>query len=95
MSFVNLTAGIGALLSFFLNDKIGRLWSLRLYMVVYSTGVIIETVSFGNIPALYAGRLIAGWGIGALTVTGPMAIVEIAPKATRGLSESTLSALYT
>lgn len=87
VSFVNLTAGIGALLSFFLNDKIGRLWSLRLYMVVYAIGVIIETASFGDTPALYVGRLVAGWGIGALTVTGPMAIVETAPKSTRGLSK--------
>lgn len=56
-------------------------------MVVYTIGVIIETASFGSIPALYVGRLVAGWGIGALTVTGPMAIVEIAPKSTRGLSK--------
>lgn len=87
MSFVNLTAGIGGLLSFFINDRLGRLWTLRLYMAIYMAGVLIETFSSGIIGVLYLGRLVAGLGIGSLTVIGPMAIVEIAPKATRGLSE--------
>lgn len=90
VSFVNLTAGVGALASFFLNDRIGRLWSLRLNMLLFSAGVLIETFSNGSVGALYAGRLVAGWGVGAATVVGPMAIVEIAPKATRGLSKSSL-----
>ncbi|KAF2011988.1 putative transporter [Aaosphaeria arxii CBS 175.79] len=85
VSFVNLTAGIGALLSFFLNDRLGRIWSYRLYMAIYALGNIIETFSYGSLPALYVGRLVAGAGIGSLTVVGPMAIVEIAPTTTRGL----------
>ncbi|KAF4534011.1 MFS quinate transporter [Lasiodiplodia theobromae] len=85
VSFVNITAGIGALLSFLLNDRLGRIWSYRLYMAVYAIGNIIETFSSGSLPALYIGRLVAGAGIGACTVVGPMAIVEIAPAATRGL----------
>lgn len=85
VSFVNLTAGIGALLSFFLNDKLGRIWSYRLYMLIYAIGNIIETFASGSLAALYVGRLVTGAGIGALTVIGPMAIVEIAPSQTRGL----------
>lgn len=85
VSFVNLTAGIGALASFFLNDRLGRLWSFRLYMVIYIIGNLIETFSYGSLPALYVGRLVVGVGIGCLTVTCPMSIVEIAPSATRGL----------
>ena len=41
--------------------------------------------SYDSVGVLYAGRLIAGLGIGALTVVGPMTITEVAPKATRGL----------
>lgn len=41
VSFVNLTAGIGALLSFFLSDKLGRIWSYRLYMAIYAIGNLI------------------------------------------------------
>lgn len=85
VSFVNLTAGIGALLSFLLNDKLGRIWSYRLYMTIYAIGNLIETFSYGSLPALYVGRLVAGAGIGSITVIGPMAIVEIAPATTRGL----------
>ena len=85
ISFVNLTAGVGAFLSYLINDRVGRIWSLRIYEVLYIAGSLISTLSYGNIGALYAGRLIAGLGIGALTVIGPMAIVEIAPRASRGL----------
>jgi MFS family permease len=85
VSFVNLGAGIGALLSYFVNDRIGRVWSLRLYMSLYIIGSLASTFSYGNVGALYFGRLFGGLGIGALTVIGPMAIVEIAPRTTRGL----------
>ncbi|KAK7207833.1 putative transporter [Myxozyma melibiosi] len=85
VSFVNLAAGVGAILSMFLNDRYGRIWCLRLYMVIYLTGCLASTFAYGNIGALYFGRLWAGLGIGAASVIGPTYIVEVAPKATRGL----------
>lgn len=54
-------------------------------MAIYIAGGIIETFSYGSLPALYVGRLVADDDIGALTVVGPMAIVEIAPAMTRRL----------
>ncbi|KAH8586380.1 putative transporter [Bisporella sp. PMI_857] len=85
ISFVNITCGLAAFFSFFVNDRIGRLWSLRLYLTIYTAGCLVSTFSYGHIGVLYLGRLIAGIGIGPLTVTGPMSIVEIAPVETRGL----------
>ena len=85
VSLVNLTAGVGALLSFMVNDRVGRLWSLRIYVSVVTIGTLISTFSYGSLGALYVGRLVSGLGIGALTVTGPMSIVEVAPRVTRGL----------
>ncbi|KAM5360991.1 hypothetical protein ACJZ2D_013381 [Fusarium nematophilum] len=85
ISFVYLTAGVGSGLSFFINDRIGRLWSLRLYFVVWIIGQLIATFSYGNLGALYTARFVSGLGIGPLTVTGPMSIVEIAPTEIRGL----------
>lgn len=38
-----------------------------------------------NLAGLWAGRIICGLGIGPLTVTGTMSIVEIAPTEIRGL----------
>ncbi|EXA30895.1 hypothetical protein FOVG_17771 [Fusarium oxysporum f. sp. pisi HDV247] len=85
ISFVYLTAGIGSGLSFFINDRIGRLWSLRLYFAIWIIGQLIATFSYGNKGALYTARFVSGLGIGPLTVTGPMSIVEIAPTEIRGL----------
>ena len=85
VSLVNLGAGIGAFLSYFLNDKLGRIQTLRIYQALYAAGSLISCFSYGNLGALYFGRLVAGLGIGACTVVGPMTIVEMAPKTTRGL----------
>jgi Sugar (and other) transporter len=54
-------------------------------MTVYAIGNLISTFSSGIIGVLYLGRLVTGLGVGALTVVGPMAIVEIAPSTIRGL----------
>ncbi|CAH0046506.1 unnamed protein product [Clonostachys solani] len=85
ISIVYLGAGVGSFLSYFLNDRIGRVWSLRVYFVVWICGQLIATFSDGKMPALYAARIVSGLGIGPLTVTGPMSIVEIAPTEFRGL----------
>ncbi len=84
ISIVYIGAGVGAGLSFFINDRIGRLWALRLYMSIWIVGQMVA-VSAPGLAGLYAARIIAGFGMGALTVIGTMAIVEIAPTETRGL----------
>lgn len=77
--------GVGAALSFFVNDRVGRLWSLRLYSVIWIIGQLIAVGSQGNMKVMYAGRIVAGFGIGPLTVIGPVSLVEIAPSEIRGL----------
>ncbi|KAK9421264.1 putative Major facilitator superfamily (MFS) profile domain-containing protein [Seiridium unicorne] len=84
VSIVYIGCGVGACLSFFINDRIGRLWSLRLYMSVWIIGQLVATFA-PNLAGLYASRIISGLGIGPLTVLGPMSIVEIAPTEMRGL----------
>ncbi|KAH8649985.1 putative sugar transporter [Xylariales sp. PMI_506] len=84
VSLVYVGCGVGAALSFFINDRIGRLWSLRLYMSIWIIGQLVATFA-PNLHGLYASRIIAGLGIGPLTVLGPMSIVEIAPTEIRGL----------
>ncbi|GFZ46009.1 hypothetical protein JCM24511_03743 [Saitozyma sp. JCM 24511] len=76
VSLVNLGAGIGPLLSLPFNDILGRIWSYRLWMLVYGIGIILEVFAGSNLNTIYAGRIIAGFGIGALTVIGPMGIAE-------------------
>ncbi|KAF2163545.1 hypothetical protein M409DRAFT_37246 [Zasmidium cellare ATCC 36951] len=79
-----LGSAAGAALSFLLNDKLGRLWSFRVYVFVYTIGQMIA-VAAPNTAALYAARVVTGLGIGALTVTGPMSLAEIAPAEIRGI----------
>jgi MFS family permease len=90
VSLVYIGCGVGAGLSFFINDRIGRLWSYRLYMLIWVAGQLIATFA-PNLNALYAARIVSGLGIGPLTVLGTMAIVEIAPTEMRGLLGSWFS----
>ncbi|KAF2008880.1 general substrate transporter [Aaosphaeria arxii CBS 175.79] len=90
VSLVYIGCGVGAGLSFFINDRIGRLWSFRLYMCIWIVGQLIATFA-PDLNALYAARIVCGLGIGPLTVVGTMSIVEIAPTAMRGLLASWFS----
>jgi MFS family permease len=54
-------------------------------MVIWIIGQLIATFSYGHLGALYTARFVSGLGIGPLTATGPMSIVEIAPYEIRGL----------
>ncbi|RDW61110.1 uncharacterized protein DSM5745_10608 [Aspergillus mulundensis] len=84
VSIVYVGAGVGAGLSFFLNDILGRRWSYRLYAALWILGQFVATAS-PTLAGLYASRIISGLGMGALTVIGPMSIVEIAPAEIRGM----------
>lgn len=49
ISFVYIGAGVGAGLSFFINDRIGRLWSFRLYTTIWIIGQMVATSApYGN-----------------------------------------------
>jgi sugar porter (SP) family MFS transporter len=58
---------------------------MRIYQLIYAAGSLVSCFSYGNQGVLYFGRILAGLGIGACTVVGPMAIAEMAPKTIRGL----------
>lgn len=77
-------AGVGALLSLFINDRIGRLWSWRLYTAIWIIGQLVMCFT-PTLAGLWVARVICGLGIGPLTVVGTMSIVEIAPTEIRGL----------
>lgn len=86
-SMVQMGSILGALVAFFLTDKIGRLWATRLLCIVWATGISIflASASTGSIGMVYAGRFIAGIGIGQTTVVAPTYLAEVAPRAIRGL----------
>jgi MFS family permease len=84
-SMVQLGSIVGALLAFVLCDKIGRVRSLQALCSLWLVGFIIVVTSYGNLGQILAGRFIAGTGIGMTTVVGPTFLVEVAPKAIRGM----------
>jgi MFS family permease len=84
-SMVQLGSIAGALLAFVLCDRIGRVRSLQALCVLWLTGFIIVVTSYGSLGQILAGRFIAGLGVGMTTVVGPTYLVEVAPRAIRGM----------
>ncbi|KAE8142574.1 general substrate transporter [Aspergillus pseudotamarii] len=84
-SFNVLGAAFGALFALDLNDRFGRLNSWRLACLVWASGLFIQVFSSGIYGLLLFARIWSGLGAGALTVTTPLYLSEIAPTRTRGL----------
>jgi MFS family permease len=74
-------------IAFYITDKIGRLWATRQLCALWIAGIAIflGSAANGNLGMLYAGRFIAGMGIGQTTVVAPTYLAEISPRFTRGL----------
>lgn len=70
--------------AFLICDKIGRLWATRQLCIVWIVGIAIFMANGGNLGAIYAGRFIAGLGVGQTAVVGPVYLAEISPASIRG-----------
>ncbi|KPM37812.1 hypothetical protein AK830_g8761 [Neonectria ditissima] len=77
----------GALIAFVICDRIGRIWATRFLCILWALGIAIFMAGgvHGNLGAIYAGRFIAGLGVGQTPVVGPVYIAEVAPASIRGL----------
>ncbi|KAI9896508.1 hypothetical protein N3K66_008680 [Trichothecium roseum] len=77
----------GALIAFMICDRIGRIWATRILCTIWAIGIAIFMAGGvkGSLGAIYAGRFIAGLGVGQTPVVGPIYIAEIAPQAVRGV----------
>ncbi|KAI4753149.1 MFS quinate transporter [Aureobasidium sp. EXF-3400] len=86
-SMVQLGSIFGALFAFSITDRIGRLWAVRELCLVWVAGISIflGAAAHGSIGMVYAGRFIAGLGIGQTTVVAPTYLAEVAPRSVRGL----------
>ncbi|KAJ9627813.1 hypothetical protein H2203_003031 [Taxawa tesnikishii (nom. ined.)] len=84
-AMVQIGSVAGAGLAFLLADRIGRLWATRQLCLMWILGIVIFLTNGGRLGQVYAGRFIAGLGIGQTTVIAPVYISEIAPKSVRGL----------
>ncbi|KAJ6789786.1 hypothetical protein PWT90_02336 [Aphanocladium album] len=86
-SMVQLGSVGGAMMAFLVCDRIGRIQATRFLCTLWIVGIIIFMIGgvYGNLGAIYAGRFIAGLGVGQTPVVGPVYIAEIAPASIRGV----------
>ncbi|KAL1965992.1 hypothetical protein VTN77DRAFT_4932 [Rasamsonia byssochlamydoides] len=75
----------GALFAFYVCDRIGRIWATRQLCLLWIVGIAIFMGSNGSLGAIYAGRFIAGLGVGQTAVVSPLYLAEISPASIRGL----------
>ena len=76
-------ATIGAILNPYIADRWGRKKCLFLASTVFTIGATLQTIS-PVMEVMYVGRIIAGSGIGALSMGSPVYIAECAPEEFRG-----------
>ncbi|GAP86996.1 putative quinate permease [Rosellinia necatrix] len=84
-AMVQVGSVAGALIAFLVCDRIGRIWATRQLCVLWILGIAIFMGHGNSLGAVYAGRFIAGLGVGQTPVVGPVYIAEIAPASIRGL----------
>jgi sugar porter (SP) family MFS transporter len=86
VSVLQAGAFFGSLGSVPFSKKIGRKNTLLVFTVLFTVGAILTTIAQGShgLAEIYAGRVIAGVGIGAITAVTPAYVSECAPKDKRG-----------
>lgn len=67
--------------AFLVCDRIGRLWATRQLCILWIVGIAIFMGANGNLGAIYAGRFVAGLGVGQTVVVGPVYLAEIVSEA--------------
>ncbi|CAG8250926.1 unnamed protein product [Penicillium salamii] len=82
---IELTNSIKIYSAFLVCDRIGRIWATRQLCVLWVVGIAIFMGNGGSLGAVYAGRFIAGLGVGQTVVVAPVYLAEIAPASVRGL----------
>lgn len=81
-----LTAGcfFGSILAAWLNDQLGRRYSLMIFAMIFLVGAAVQVGAHHQIGTIYGGRVIAGFGIGGMSSITPVFVSENAPPQYRG-----------
>jgi MFS family permease len=74
----------GALLSFWLSERLGRRKTILLASLVFLLGGTLMTAANGRMALIVVGRAIAGLGIGSSSMVVPVYVSESAPPSIRG-----------
>jgi sugar porter (SP) family MFS transporter len=81
-----LTAGcfFGSIFAAYINDRIGRRYSLMIFCSIFLVGAAMQVGAHHHIGLIYAGRVVAGLGIGGMSSITPVFVSENAPSRYRG-----------
>ncbi|KAJ4371147.1 hypothetical protein N0V83_004363 [Neocucurbitaria cava] len=74
----------GAILCYYLSEKLGRRIPLMLCGALFNVGAILQVSSAGHVGMIYAGRALTGLAVGASSLIVPQYISECSPPAIRG-----------
>ncbi|RDW81214.1 putative MFS sugar transporter [Aspergillus mulundensis] len=84
VSILQAGAFFGCFLTTPVASHFGRRSGLVISALIFTIGTILQIINAHTLATFYAGRVIAGVGIGAATVLIPMYSAEMAPKEMRG-----------
>ncbi|KAF4457139.1 hypothetical protein F53441_927 [Fusarium austroafricanum] len=84
VSLMSIGCLIGALIGSYTADWYGRRRSLTIWVVVFLLGNTIQITAMYSWVHMMIGRLVAGFGVGALSIGVPMFQSECAPREIRG-----------
>jgi sugar porter (SP) family MFS transporter len=88
VSVLQAGAFFGALSSAPVSAWIGRRQTLLAYALIFVVGAVLQTIAGGEgnrgLGYIYAGRVISGFGIGAISAVAPAYVSECSPKQVRG-----------
>ncbi|KAI1356161.1 hexose transporter [Xylaria sp. FL0043] len=84
VSLLSIGTLVGALIAAPIADKIGRRLSVTFWSAVVSIGFVIQIASITAYEQIIVGRLVSGFGVGALSLLVPMYQAETAPPWIRG-----------
>lgn len=81
-----LTAGcfFGSIFAAYVNDRIGRRYSLMIFSLVFLVGAALQVGAHHEIGMIYGGRVVAGLGIGGMSSITPVFVSENCPPKHRG-----------
>ncbi|KAL0947992.1 hypothetical protein HGRIS_010619 [Hohenbuehelia grisea] len=95
VSLLSIGTLIGALIGAPTADFLGRRHAMAAECLVFIVGVIIQVTSMSQWAQFAVGRLISGFGVGALSAAVPMYQAETAPPQIRGSLTATYQLFIT
>ncbi|XP_075543832.1 solute carrier family 2, facilitated glucose transporter member 8-like [Dermacentor variabilis] len=84
-SVLAMGALVGSLVSGFLIEHLGRVWSIQLSSLGFVGGCLCVALCNASLPWMFAGLVLTGFCCGHVSLAVPVFVAEISPPHVRGL----------